>query len=64
MTLDEMQGWMLKLAEIFDDDSTHNQVFVMRQVLTEAYRRGFDDGQHAADRDSFVLRQIDRGEVG
>ncbi len=54
---DDIESWMLQLADIAGTDP-HNQVFVMREVLTKAYTHGFEDGLHAADRDAFVRRQI------
>lgn len=60
MTPDQMQGFMLKLADAAKGGSVHNQVFVYRDVLTKVYRLGHDDGMHAADRDDFVRGQIER----
>ncbi|MCW2899776.1 MAG: hypothetical protein JWO67_2041 [Streptosporangiaceae bacterium] len=59
MQPDELEGWMLKLADAATEDP-HGHVFVMRQVLTKAYQRGFEDGHHAADKDDFVRREIER----
>ena len=59
MTPDQMQSFMLKLADATRSGSVHNQVFVYREVLTKAYRLGHDDGMHAAGRDDFVRGQIE-----
>lgn len=55
---DDMQSFMLQLADAADG-SVHNQVFVMRKVLTKVYEQGFDDGHRAADKDDFVRDQIE-----
>jgi hypothetical protein len=59
MTPDQMQGFMLKLADASKGGSVHNQVFVYRKVLTEVHRLGHDEGLHDADRDDFVRREIE-----
>lgn len=55
---DDMQSFMLQLADA-TDGGVHNQVFVMRKVLTKVYQQGFDDGLRAADKDDFVRSQIE-----
>lgn len=60
MTPDQMQNFMLKLADASRSGSVHNQVFVYREVLTKAYQLGHEDGLHAADRDGFVRSEIER----
>jgi hypothetical protein len=59
MTPDQMQSFMLKLADATKSGSVHNQVFVYREVLTKAYRLGHEDGLHAAGRDDFVRSEIE-----
>ncbi|MCU1656138.1 MAG: hypothetical protein JWO57_794 [Pseudonocardiales bacterium] len=59
MTPDQMQGFMLKLAEAANG-STSNQVVVYRQVLTDVYRIGHDAGMRDARRDEWVRDTIDR----
>ena len=58
MRPDDMENWMLKLADAGEDASS--RVFAMRKVLTAAYRQGFEDGHHAAAKDDFVRREIER----
>lgn len=59
MTPDQMQSFMLKLADAAKSGSVHNQVFVYREILTKAYRLGHEDGLHAAGRDDFVRSEIE-----
>lgn len=61
MTPDQMQIFMLKLAEASKSGGcTSNQVFVYRRVLTEVYLLGHDDGMRAANRDEWVRDTIER----
>jgi hypothetical protein len=62
MNVSDMQHWMLKISEGADGD-TSNFVFVMRQVLTKAYTQGFEDGHHAASKDDYVCREIERSQT-
>lgn len=59
MRPDDLQYGMLKIAKAAHE-SSGEMVFVMREVLTSAYRQGFEDGHLAATRDDFAEKQIDR----
>lgn len=59
MTPDQLQGFMLKLAEAATG-SVSNQVFVYRKVLTEVHAIGHDSGMRDANRDEWVRETIER----
>jgi len=61
MTPDQMQSYMLKLAEAAKTGgSASNQVFIYRRVLADVYRMGHDDGLRDARRDEWVRDTIER----